>query len=339
MPNIAFRVSNTPIYRTILIAQAIIESDSEYKIFFLCSDAANKNIVDQSGFHFVSLPPITSNYEDLEETSTLLSTLAIDILIIDNPQVDSKYLKSISDKAKFLVLIDDLCKLSKYQADLIINPNVYSIDFDYNTPQETKILLGSEFFVLPKVFDDFSDYTRENPSVAKKILVYLGSKDKDGVTINVVTALKQIKENFSATLVLDRSFDKGQKLAEVIGLDDRFVIINENDEIKKKISFCDLGIIGSCDLFYEFAFFRIPCISLLVNDNQKTLSSALASYSFTYASTTSIDSLTRTISTLMNDKIARDRLSNRLEELIDGLGRFRVAEEIISAYKGKYKSS
>ena len=42
-----------------------------------------------------------------------------------------------------------------------------------------------------------------------------------------------------------------------------------------------------------------------------------------------LDDACRQIASLINDKSARDRMSARMEDLVDGLGRFRLAEAIL----------
>lgn len=340
MVNIAFRINSisSSNLRSILIASAIKESNQDAQVFFLTSSTNEaKKILSDYRFDFSPFPPITSVYEDIEATIESIDTLKIDILVVDNPQANEKYLQSIKEKVKFLALIDDHCKLAKYPCDLVINPNVFAHTFDYPVSADFPLFLGSEFFSLSNIFDDFSDYKRENPDSAKRLMVYLGSKDRNGITLNIVSALASIKENFTATLVLDKDFSRGSDLAAIIGLDDRFVIINDSNEVKKKMAMCDLAIIGSCDIFYEFAFFKVPCINVLLSENDLVLSNYLSQNSFTIQSSTSIEDLKRTISSLINDKLSRDRLSLRLEELIDGLGRFRVAQEIIRVYTEKIK--
>ncbi|MGV8085049.1 MAG: hypothetical protein ACP5N9_02225 [Candidatus Bilamarchaeum sp.] len=344
MVKIAFRLNANAVCgtkhlnRCLAIASAFAETNPESSIFFLTSSSDEyQEIIHSSRFSFVSLGPAVSSYEDSEVTTTAIEEREIDILIVDLPNLSESYLKSIKPKVKLLSVIDEKCSLSNYPVDILINPSIYAHTLDYNIPSSAQLLLGTEFFPLPKIFDDFIDQKYEVSDSVKKILVYLQSQDNRSALLNIISGLRQIKDIFTANIILDKNFSKGAELAALIGLDDRFVIITDSIDVKKKIALTDLAIISPCEIFYEFAFFKVPCISVLVSDSDLIMSNHLSQYSFTAQSNYSPNEIQRNVSTLISNKDIRRRMSMRLEELVDGLGRFRVADELLKAYNEKVK--
>lgn len=43
----------------------------------------------------------------------------------------------------------------------------------------------------------------------------------------------------------------------------------------------------------------------------------------------------KSLEALLQDKPARDRMSGRLNGLVDGMGRFRLAEELLKLHRGE----
>jgi len=363
MARIAFRVSANQaigsghLHRCLTLASGFKEVEPSSEIFFLTSSSSDyADKITGAGFGFVNVDIGAVGWidQDLEETLAAIEQNKIDMLIIDSYATDEKYLKALKAKA-FLVAIDDFMHLKHYSAHAIVNPNVYSHLLQYSCDDGTELLLGTEFAQLRQEFEEYQDIRRENPERIRRILVTFGGSDPKGASVTAVRALKSLADAFTATVVVGRCFRKGEELAREIGLDDRFMVLRDVPDMSKKMAMADLAIASPSTTFYELLFFRLPSILITQADNQVMIADyagkmglAMSLGYMGYDKGADADAgagkvaggdggdsgkLAAVIKQLMADKPERDRMSARMSDLVDGLGRFRLATELLRIYQ------
>jgi spore coat polysaccharide biosynthesis predicted glycosyltransferase SpsG len=259
---------------------------------------------------------------DLEYTENAVPD-PVDIIILDN-RPDEKFQKSMKRKAQMVVVVDDEPKYQQYFADAIVNPNVHAHTLDYSCGKDTELLLGTEFYPLGSAFDEFQDFAKEIEERCRKVSVYLG-EDRRNVAKDAIRILKQSREHFLVSVSLPNDSEKGEAVASEIGLDERFMVA---DMDPRRQSAADIAICSSATL-HEFIFFRVPAV--LADPAACPLLSDYCSKSG-ICLPLSAEPLER----LMGDYEERKRMSGRMLDLIDGLGRFRFAEELLRIYEAKF---
>lgn len=336
--NANFKTSSGHLQRCLTLASGLIESEPSCEIFFLMPSSEYNSKITEAGFIHINLGSLSTTYENFEATNEAIKQNRLEILVVDSYDIDEYFLKSLK-KEIFLVVIDDFIHLKTYPSNILLNLNAYAHTLPYHYDENTLLLLGTEFVQIRQEFDQYEDFQRKNPDEAKHILVSFGGSDVKGATLLVVKALKSITNHFSATIVIGKTFKNSEALAKEIGLDSRFTVLQDVTDISKKMAMCDLAISSPSTTFYELAFFRIPTIIIVQADNQELIADYAGKngLAISVGDIKNVDPtlLAKTISDLISNKPERDRISARLDGLVDSLGRFRVAEEILKRYKEK----
>jgi UDP-2,4-diacetamido-2,4,6-trideoxy-beta-L-altropyranose hydrolase len=343
MARIAFRVNANQaigsgnLHRCLSLASGLREVDPSSEIYFFTSSSSDyADKITGAGFVNEDIGAIGWVDQDLEQTLEALEKNKIDMLIIDSHATDEKYLKALKAKT-FLVVIDDSMHLKRYSAHVLVNPNVYSHLLQYSCDEETELLLGTEFVQLRKEFEEYQDIRHDNPEYVKRILVTFGGSDQKGAAITTVRALKSLSDSFTATVVVGRCFKKGEELAREIGLDDRFMVLRDVPDMSKKMEMADLAIASPGATFYELLFFRLPSILITQTGNQAMLAdyAGKMGLAMPLGNMSQGDSgkLAAAIKQLMLDKQQRDRMSARMADIVDGMGRFRLATELLKLHR------
>ncbi len=332
MPKIAFRVGSDPksgswqLRRCLALASGLRESDPSCEITFL-SHARDAPAIARNGFGHAPLGELTLPSWDLEATAEKVDELGIGMLVVDRPAVDEDFLRSLSGKVGTLAVFGDSVRLKSYAAHAVIDPNIHAHLVDYPCDEETSLLLGTEFALLPPEFDQFQDVRCANPEQAKRVLAYFSGPDH---ALLAVRLLKQVRGQFSATVLVGAG---GEELAREIGIDPRFMVMRNDGNIAKRLAACDFAITGP-ETLCEPALFSLP--TALIGVSEVSDYAAKNGLALSLGSADSLDvQSAKSLQALLSDKAARDRMSARLGELVDGLGRFRLADELLKLHRGE----
>ncbi len=343
MVKMAFRVDANPkegfdhLDRCLALASGLIDTDPSCEILFICGNSTDHvNRITDSGFKHQDLGTNTWLEDDLASTEEAIKSFEPDLLILDK-EVDEAYLSSLKKISPLSAILDDGMHLKRYDADIVINPNVHAHLLDYPCKEETDLLLGAEYSLLPKEFDPYQDFQRTNPEKASRILISFEDGDPRSVSLDIVRALKPVQEQYHATVVVGRDFGKGEELGVEIGLDPRFMVIQSMSDLPRRMASADLAITDSGNSFHGSIFFRLP--AMLVNyrpkDTAITEFISMNGLGIPLGEANRIDHAfaTASIKKILDDKPERDRISGRMNEMIDGLGRFRLADALLKKIK------
>ncbi|MFH1785486.1 MAG: hypothetical protein ABH842_03575 [Candidatus Micrarchaeota archaeon] len=321
---ILFRVDgNQNIARCLALASGLKETEPISEILF-CGSNSIKDQVLANNFSYKELgSPFEIGMEDLE---AIIEQEQIQILIIDFKRITENHINHLSKKV-LLVVFDD-GSVVHCNAKILVNPNIYAHLIRYTMGDETELLLGTEFYPLLSEFDQHEDFERTISDSVKHILIDL--EDDGAITVQIIQILKDLKDHFSVTIVTGKNFIKGEDLAKLIGLDGRFIVLQDPDPIKR-FSIADIAITNQ-NWFNEIMFFRLP--SLVIGPKSNLLDYiGKNELALTLMGTPNNDEMRSVVFTLFKDKNTRENISKRLFELIDNLGRFRLANEILESYK------
>ncbi|WP_375560711.1 GNAT family N-acetyltransferase [Bernardetia sp. OM2101] len=105
-----------------------------------------------------------------------------DTILVDSYLADEEIYRFLKTKFKKVIVIDDYNRIN-YDADLIINPNVFFEQIDYSN-QKAKCIGGKKFVLLHSIFTSLENKTQENdntqnqnPQPVENILITLGGTD------------------------------------------------------------------------------------------------------------------------------------------------------------------
>jgi spore coat polysaccharide biosynthesis predicted glycosyltransferase SpsG len=342
MPGIAIRVDasarNPPwrLRRSLALAAGLRDTDPSSEITFLLSGHKScAQAVGRSGFPCRYMGPGGITYWDQEASGDALKGTGASILVVDEHGIDEGYIKAMGEEA-FLVVMDDFVHLRRYDAHVLVNPNINAHLIDYQCAEGTELLLGTEFTPLPPEFDQYQEMGRVNPERARRIFV-----DGQGKSaLPAVRALRCIEDRFHAEVLVGPDFQQGEELAREIGLDQRFVVISDDCGRAKRMSAADMALTSPCTAFHELMLGGMPCALISESAGEAVLAEYASRNNFAVslgdASGLDAQQSAQILQRLMHDKAARDRMSARTAELVDGMGRFRLADELLKIY-GKRK--
>jgi spore coat polysaccharide biosynthesis predicted glycosyltransferase SpsG len=332
-PRIAFRVDagsgSWQLRRCLALASGLKESEPSCRITFL-SHARDASAITAAGYDYIPFGDMNLPSWDLEATAEKVDELGIDMLVVDRHAIDSNYLNSLKEKVRVLAFFDDSLRLESYPVHAVINPNVHAHLLEYPCDRETSLFLGTEFAMLPSEFDQFQDVRCANPDIVRRILIYPGARD---YAVEAVRLLKSIRGQFSVSIITGPEAERGEELAREIGIDSRFDVLRSDGSIAKRLASCDFVITGP-ETLCEPALFALPVA--LIGDFPASDYAAKNGIALSLGAADSLDAQSASaLQALLSDKAGRDRMSARLGELVDGLGRFRLADELLSIYRGE----
>lgn len=341
IPNIVFRLDVNPktgfshLARCLTLASAIRETDPSSEIMFITSNSNDHTgQITNEGFRHEDLGMVTSLQEDLDSFARVLQRLSPDLLVVDNPSADENYLAALHERTPLLAVIEDSVRLSNYPATVIINPNLNAHLLRYPCDSETLLLLGTDYCPIPKEFDQYQDFQRSNPEKAKNVLISFRDGDPRGVSLDIVRAIKNLDEQFLATVMVGKNFHKGEELGQEIGLDSRFMVLPECNDIARRMASSDIIICDPGDLYHSSLLLGLPAmlVGYSASDAPVVGYASTNALALPLGEAGSLDAelVRNSFKRLLNDKNERDRMSARSADVVDGLGRFRVAEELLA---------
>ncbi len=315
--------------RCLALACGIKETEPGSEIAFLSSLPPDQEpLVSAAGAGLVKMESFGT--WDIDATLEELEGRPADLIVLDNPRADEAYLSELRGKG-FLAVFDESAALKSYDADAVVNPSLHAHTLQY-PPGGAELLLGADFTPLPPSLDGFQEQGRENPQKGKKVLIAFGN-DPAGLCIKAVRALKPLGGTFSATVAAGPGFGRGEALASEVGLDPRFNVITDDDPSKR---FQPQDICIADPLFLpEILFFSLPSILLCGPGSTEAEYASRSGMARSLPSSCGEGPLSAAAEGLLGSFEERERMSGRMAELVDGLGRFRLAEELLRLCRGK----
>ena len=328
MEKIAFRVDCTDIRRLsrcISLAQAILEEEPSCKAVFLSSPAKiGEEMLRSAGMEIVHTQGFGA--WELEATMEELDKAPADMVVVDLAHADEAYLSKLHERA-CVAVFDGLASLKGYDCDAVINPRVDAHMVGYPEKCGAELLLGTDFAILPASLDEYQEEERGSPERAKKVLICFGD-DHRGMTIPAVRSLRSMPEGFTAMVANGPGFSKGEALAAEIGLDPRFMTV-QDPEPSRRFHWADISISDPTYL-PEILFFAMPSILLSSSEDAEAAYAARSGMAQSMPGyPPDARSIARAASAMMSDREMRSRMSGRMAELVDGLGRYRLASELL----------
>lgn len=252
------------IMRTLVLAKELAKTNDVFYICKISKESPEKyskgiEIVKKSGF----------NIKTISETNILdeLKFIKADCLITDSYDVDEDYFNNTKKMFEFTGYIDDL-NLYNFNVDFIINQNIGSENYKYNTNKDTKLFLGTDYIMLREEFRNASFNLNINKKV-KNIMITVGGSDSNGITNRIYNYIKDL--SFEFHIIIGPSFKKEniQSLIKLIKKGHRNIKLHINEKIINVMKKCDVAISACGSTLYELAILGIPTLGIIVSDNQE----------------------------------------------------------------------
>lgn len=204
--------------------------------------------------------------------------LVVDWLIVDHYGLDEMWEQRLQPYAKRIMVIDDLAD-RVHNCDLLLDQNLGREHCDYNglVPSYCQCLIGPKYALLRPEFAELREYSLQrrqaNPQL-KSLLISLGGVDKDNVTGQVLTALKnaELPRDIEITVVMGAT---APHLAEVQAKAAQLprqteVVVNVSD-MAQRMADADLAIGAAGSTSWERCCLGLPTLMLVLADNQRAV--------------------------------------------------------------------
>ncbi|CAN5789732.1 N/A [soil metagenome] len=324
--------------RLFALAQAWLERGAGVTLITAqCPDSLLRRFQDEgAASHRLSNvgPGEAGGTEDLEETCRVVlnSPNASRWLAVDGYQFSAGYQDVLSSREIPVLWVDDSGGCSHYRARWILNQNGQADASIYQARQDdTELLLGSRYTLLRSEFTRFRGELRHYPARVRRVIVSMGGADEGNVTSLVLEALENIgseSNNFKVVVVLGALNPHCQDtLRQIERSSLNCELVQDATSLADLFAGADLGIIAPGTTLQETQFLGLPCVLVVVADNQSK--GAEFAERNGLAILADLAGLQAQITRLLHDESLRRSLGEAGRALIDGRGRDRVVAALL----------
>ena len=188
----------------------------------------------------------------------------LDVIITSLPQLSDEHMFQLRSKSDLLVCLDD-SRRTQFSADIVIRGSIVPKLRECDSACDSKFLLGKDYMVLDKQFQEFHDNNRFISPNVKSILIAMGGSDINNYTLKVMDSLDKLDiDGIEKIVVIGPAFNNVERL------------INRNDyQFKYDVSNmaelmfeADIIIAGGGMVLYELACVGTPGIVISQTDYQ-----------------------------------------------------------------------
>ena len=328
------RIGTGHVMRCLALAQAARKKGAT--VTFLSADnvAALQKKLRKEGMGVARLVCRPGSPEDAEKTVQYARKMKAGLLVVDGYQFGADYQKTVRTAGLPFLCVDDHAHAAFYRADLVLNQNINAAEKLYKKRSRgTRLLLGPRYALLREEFLAQKSKDRKAAAPAKNILVTMGGSDPDNVTLKVVRALESLEAGRRQVIVVLgpgnahaqslKKFCKRSKLPVKIEANPRNMAV--------LMAWADVAVSGAGSTFTELAYMGVPSILLVLAENQKNISRALArlgaAVDLGWHADVREDLLAKKLQELLRSSSARKQMSRIQRKLVDGLGARRILAE------------
>lgn len=320
------------VMRCLALANAVIARAIPTCFIGRIEDSVVMERIRRAGHELIALDADASTSAWLAATETSVG----DWVVLDGYEFGIDDHAAIKKAGPALLVIDDTNELSSYLCDVLLNQNFYASDLPYSCMDQTRLLLGPRYALLRDEFVKSSPI-RESRSSAR-LLVSLGGADPHGVGVVVMNALASVVDRELDVLVLAGSSSGHFAQIEIEAVKarkfgHRIEIQAFTDDMPGAMAWADVGLIGAGTTSLEVAYMGLPCLVLILADNQIKVANAMQeagiAESFGWYEDVSPQLMACGISALFADVSKRNLMTNLSKKIVDGAGAQRVVDMML----------
>lgn len=318
------------VMRCLALAQAWKDNGGSVTFLMAPGSPLLEQRICSEGMTVLTNPEQPGSDEDAKFTVDVKKKIESSWVIVDGYQFGATYQKKLKADNCRILFIDDYGHTDHYYADIVLNQNIYA-DMSFYKKYEpyTRFLLGSNFVLLRREFLNRAEYKRENPDVARKVLVTFGGGDPNNITLKIIDALKKIKiDELEVIAVIGSVSQSYEILKQSVKNYPGFSIRKNVTNMPELIRWADVAISAGGSTCWEFAFSGLPNIIIILSADQELIASELSKYGVSIAlgKPDEINSISiiKTISDLMYSPDKRYAMTQAGRRIVDGNGTRRI---------------
>ncbi len=305
---------------------------------FITSDWHMKAVLHESGFQIICLESVWNDLNaEITQIKSLIKKQNVKRILLDSYFATPEYMLSLCETAK-VTYIDDLDAF-RYPCHMLINYSCYADKFNYPARYPgTVLLLGCRYVPLREEFQNLP--SKEIKNKVRSVLVTTGGSDPYNVAARLVKKAKETKglNRLAFHIVAGRFNAHVSALARLENeTDGDGVIVHRNVQNMAELMLdCDIAVSAGGSTLYELCACGTPTVAFSFADNQiDGVTGFESGYminagDFRHNEELCLDRMLDGVNSLLYNENLRRKLSQHMQELVDGEGASRIAGQIIS---------
>lgn len=332
-------VATGHVMRCITIARRL--KNMGCQVIFFTADKEAKETLLRAGMEQICLNTEWNRMEEeVPRFKEILGLSGVKILLVDSYQATPAYFEKLSDRVR-LAYIDD-CFDAVYPVELLINYNAYHTRFPYEETYggKTKLLLGTEYVPLREEFAATEDAREkvEGQKAGFDLLVASGGTDAWGAVLGVLEKASGMEafQNVTFHAVVGVYHPQGDAIEEFARTHENVKVYRPCLDMAGLMAVCDAAVSAAGTMLFELCAMRVPTVFFQSADNQRydreffeKEDRMLFAGDIIQDKEACVKALCEGLGSLLTDKDRRRRMREKLSEVTDGQGAWRIAEEIV----------
>lgn len=273
-------------------------------------------------------------HSDALATISALSDQSWDWLVVDHYHLGKQWESTLRNTASHVLVIDDLANRD-HDCDLLLDQNLInesSASYETRVPENCRLLLGTQFALIRDEFSRARKNVAARKGPANRLLVCFGGMDSENYTGRTLDSLRQVAALSLAVDVIIGAAHPNRSQIAATCLDAGYSCHVQPDNMAELIAAADVAIGAGGSMTWERCCLGLPTVTLAIADNQRRVILDAAAEGLLYAlpgTGNGIGDATRHLTTLIENPMLRQHISQRALGSVDGRGADRVAAVMI----------
>jgi UDP-2,4-diacetamido-2,4,6-trideoxy-beta-L-altropyranose hydrolase len=284
-------------------------------------------------FEAIGIRASRGSSEDAQSTLGLRRSHNVDLIVLDGYAFGSEYQRRMKASANLLV-VDDNGETGQFHGDFLLNQNLHACDTMYvGRGPKAKLLLGPKFALMRREFTKWRGWSREIPSIGRRLLITMGGTDPQDLTSRILEAIPLVKvKNLEVRIAVSGSNPRISELITACKKSKCTARVEVDSSMPILMAWADLAVAAAGSTCWEMCMFGLPAVLIDVADNQRRIAAALTSREISVHLGNTRDVIVETIAAqverLLRSQERREAMSQKARNLVDGHGAQRVVTEL-----------
>jgi len=349
----SLQIGSGHVMRCLTLSDVLREQGTECQFICRAHEGHMMSLIAQRGYPVKALPAPTNTFnstaepahaawlgcdwnEDAEQTQQVIGADVVDWLIVDHYALDRRWHQALRPSATHLMVVDDLSDRS-LDCDVLLDQNFGSSAARYAglVPQHCLQLHGPEYALLKPVYAERRAKMRQRSGAIQRVLIYFGGgADHADLTGQAVRAFdhKELAD-VQLDVVVSAAYAHLPSLQAFAAQRGKVSLHSQLPDLADLMAQADLAIGAGGATTWERCCLKLPSILVVCALNQEFIGKTVSGAGAAVMLSTE-DDLEKEISKIMVEHVSNPgkylEMSERAGELCDGLGVWRVSQEITS---------
>lgn len=293
------QIGSGHVMRCLTLADILTKKKSD--IYFICRELAGNlcDFIEKKGYFVYRMlydeKTVKSHSDestrrsgetwgrDAKKTCQILREIKehsnISCLIVDHYGLDGKWESTVRPFVEKIIVIDDLAN-RRHDCDLLLDQNLYyDIEGRYKglVSDSCKLLLGPRYALLRPEFYEARKKLKQRDGIIRRIFVFFGGSDPTNETAKALRAIQQLnRADLYVDVVVGSINPHKKQIEQVCQSMKRANFYCQVNNMAELMAQADLAIGAGGATTWERCFLGLPCIILIVAENQKKVTERLA---------------------------------------------------------------